>query len=376
MDDRVSLARRGTPPAVDTRADRAPASSLLAVDDLSVSFRTRSGTVHALDRVSLDIGPGDVLGIVGESGSGKSVLAKSIMSLLPPHAVTAAESTIAFEGQPYSTMSRQERKHFRGVKVAMVFQDPMTALTPVLRIGDQITEPLRYHLGLGRAEARHRATGLLRQVGLPDPAGLLRRYPHSLSGGMRQRVLIAIALGCSPRLLIADEPTTALDVTVQQQILNLLAGIQRDQGMATILISHDLAVVSGRTERIAVMYAGRVVEMGGTSRLLDQSRHHYTRALLAARPSLHAEPHRRLEAIPGRPPSILSRPTGCAFAPRCRAAQPRCITESPALTSEADPLHRFACFYPAGTDAGDGAVRRNRSTGETAAGLRLERGDD
>ena len=251
----------------------------------------------------------------------------------------------------------------------MIFQDPMNSLNPVMPVGRQIGEGLRYHRRLRREAATARARELLEQVGIADPDRRLREYPHQLSGGMRQRVMIAMALACEPKLLIADEPTTALDVTVQKQILDLLDRLRLEHGMAMILITHDLSVVAGRAHEVAVMYAGRIVEKAPTLRLFTAMRHPYTKALFESIPKVASPSHTRLRVIQGRPPDLASLPPGCAFAPRCRHAQARCLTESPALTGDGE--HRFACFYPAGTGDGEAALAANQAAGRTAAGLQL-----
>ncbi|MEV0043958.1 ABC transporter ATP-binding protein [Nocardia rhamnosiphila] len=345
----------------------------LAVTDLRVWFDTQRGSVRAVDGVDLTVASGTTLGIVGESGSGKSVLARTVMNILPRNSTVRPGSRIEIEGRDIAELDRAEARALWGSRIAMVFQDPMTSLTPVLTIGAQLTETLRRHLPLSRADAARRAAELLTSVGIPDARKRLRQYPHNLSGGMRQRVAIALALACSPRLLIADEPTTALDVTVQHQILTLLARLQQENEMAMVLITHDLGVVAGRTDEIAVMYAGRVVEQAPTEELFRATRHPYTQALLRSIPRLAAPSHTRLEAIPGRPPTIIDPPPGCAFAPRCRYARPRCQTETPRLTAAPDegPRHRFACFYPAGTPAGEAALATNTAAGASAAGLPL-----
>jgi peptide/nickel transport system ATP-binding protein len=241
-----------------------------------------------------------------------------------------------------------------GVDLAMVFQDPMTSLTPVLPVGKQITETLRYHLGMSRQEARTRAVELLELVGIPEPGKRFGQYPHNLSGGMRQRVTIALAIACSPRLLIADEPTTALDVTVQHQILNLLHDLTQRSSMSMILITHDFGVVAGRTDHLAVMYAGRVVEKAPTGQLFSRMMHPYTRALIDAIPRISESSHTRLPSIPGRPPVVIDPPPGCSFAPRCPSAQDRCRRETPTLSKTADPAHEVACFFP--LEAASGAT--------------------
>jgi peptide/nickel transport system ATP-binding protein len=253
----------------------------------------------------------------------------------------------------------------------MVFQDPMTSLNPVKRVGRQITDPLRFHLKMNREQANSRALDLLRLVGIPEPERRLRQFPHELSGGMRQRIGIAIALACNPKLLIADEPTTALDVTVQKQILDLLKGLQRELHMAMILITHDLGVVAGRADRIAVMYGGRVAETADTPVLFRNMKHPYTEALLDSIPRIEHASHTRLQAISGRPPDMVNPPPGCRFAPRCLYAQESCTTELPPLVPSNEPGHRFACYFPVGTAEGMAARDRNRQAGHTGAGLDL-----
>jgi peptide/nickel transport system ATP-binding protein len=297
------------------------------------------------------------------------VLVRSIMGLLPPTATVTGD--VIFQGTDTRSMSRKRAKHFWGREIAMVFQDPMTSLNPVKKIGTALTESMRHHLGLSRSEARSRAVDLLTQVGIPAPTQRLNEYPHQLSGGMRQRVTIAIAISCWPKLLIADEPTTALDVTVQKQILELLGSLQAEYEMAMVMITHDLGVVAGRADRVAVMYAGRVVEAAPTRQLFQMTRHPYTRALLESIPRLEHTSHTRLAAISGRPPDLVSPPVGCRFSPRCRYAQARCLVEDPALTSTGVEGHTVACFFPVGTSAGDEALARNEAAGHTAAGLPL-----
>jgi oligopeptide/dipeptide ABC transporter ATP-binding protein len=320
-------------------------SPLLEVDDLHVSFATARGDVHAVNGVSLSLMQGKTLGIVGESGSGKTVLSRAIMGLLPPETATQTGS-VRYEGQQILNASNNELRRLWGTKIAMVFQDPMTSLNPVLRIGRQITESLRLHLKLGRDEAKETALSLLMQVGIPSPVERYDAYPSQLSGGMRQRVVIAIALACAPRLLMADEPTTGLDVTVQAQILDLLSNLQRDRQMGMILVTHDLGVVATRTDEIIVMYAGTVVERAPTRVLFSKMAMPYTEALLRSMPRIGNPSHTRLTAIEGRPPDLIDPPQGCPFAPRCPYAQEKCHHEKPPLTAGSEPGHSYACWFP------------------------------
>jgi peptide/nickel transport system ATP-binding protein len=340
---------------------------LLEVADLRTTFDTPAGLLRAVDGVSLRLEEGETYGIVGESGSGKTVLARSILNLV---ATRTSETTgsVKLRGRELLDLSPRDMRDVWGPQAAMIFQDPMTALNATMRVGDQVTESLRHHLDMGRKEATGTAVALLKSVGIPEPERRFRAYPHELSGGMRQRVTIAIALACGPKLLVADEPTTALDVTIQRQILDLLDTLRRDRAMGLILITHDLGVVAGRTDHIAVMYAGRVVERAPTSVLFARPRHPYTEGLLKSIPLLSQPSHTRLQVIPGRPPSLVDRPPGCAFAPRCRYAQPRCLVEVPELLID-EPGHEHACFFPVGSEAGAEALARNLEAGETAAGL-------
>ncbi|KAA0235010.1 MAG: ABC transporter ATP-binding protein [Actinobacteria bacterium] len=325
------------------------AGPLLDVDGVRTSFDTARGRVKAVDGVTFRLERGKTLGIVGESGSGKSVLSRTIMGLLPSTATR--EGTVRFEGRDISDLSAEGYRDLYGTEMSMVFQDPMTSLNPVLRIGRQITESLRYHLDMDKREANETALALLDAVKIPEPAKRIRSYPHELSGGMRQRVVIAVALACGPKLLFADEPTTALDVTVQAQILDLLAEQQRERFMAMILITHDLGVVAGRADEIAVMYAGRIVEKAPTNVLFSDTRMPYTEALMKAIPKVSQPSHTRLDAIGGRPPDLINPPAGCAFSPRCPYAQERCRAEPPPLSESTRVAgHYFACFYPLGHD--------------------------
>lgn len=335
---------------------------LLVVEDLKTHFSTPAGVVKAVDGVSLSLPRGSTLGVVGESGSGKTVLSRSIMRLnIAANATTSG--SVVYDGRELLDLPPKEMKKLWGIDMAMVFQDPMTSLNPVVKIGRQLTEHLRYHLGLNKAEAKENAIQLLRSVRIPEPEARFSNYPHELSGGMRQRVCIAIALACGPKMLFADEPTTALDVTVQHQILNLLATQQRDRFMTMILVTHDLGVVAGRTDEIAVMYAGKVVEKAPTGQLFADMRHPYTEALLRAIPKVNQPKHTRLSAIAGRPPDLIHPPSGCKFAPRCPYAQAKCRDEEPPLTAAVGPGHTFACWYPVGSDENRDAYDRNLAAG-------------
>jgi peptide/nickel transport system ATP-binding protein len=356
--------------AVSDNGDRGD-SPLLEVRDLCTWFDTPRGTVHAVDGVTVSLDRGRTLGIVGESGSGKTVMARSIMNLVPKRTAIPAGGEVRFDGRSIRGLDVREMRKLWGVEMAMVFQDPMTSLNPVVKIGQQLTEGLRAHHGFRKGEARATAVELLRSVGLPAPERRLDEYPHQLSGGMRQRVTVAIALSCGPKLLIADEPTTALDVTVQRQILDLLEVQQRERHMAMILVTHDLGVVANRTDDIAVMYAGQVVEQAPTTTLFREVRHPYTEALLGSIPRLENPSHTPLQAIPGRPPDLVAPSPGCRFAPRCRYAQDRCLTEDPPLVTTGQQGHEHRCFFPVGSDAGADALARNVAAGRTAAGTPL-----
>jgi peptide/nickel transport system ATP-binding protein len=320
------------------------ATPLLSIEGVSVSLPTPRGMLRAVDGVDLALEAGRTLGVVGESGCGKTMLSRAILQLLPKRA--ALKGRVMFNGRDLASLPPEELRKLRGPELAVVFQDPMTSLNPVLTIGTQIIETLQAHLGLDTAKATRRAIELLAEVGIPAPEQRLRQYPHQLSGGMRQRVAIAIALSCEPRLLIADEPTTALDVTVQAQILDLLAREQRRRHMAMILITHDLGVVAGRTDEVAVMYAGRVVERAATPRLFKHMRMPYTEALLAAIPKLDSAPHTPLPAIGGRPPDPTRPLPGCSFAPRCKYADDVCEHTKPPLEDPERAGALFACWHP------------------------------
>ena len=346
------------PPAA---SDPQSAVPLLEVTELSTSFRTGRGLLKAVDRVSFRLGRGRTIGVVGESGSGKTVLARTVMGLLAGSNVEKTGS-VRFEGQELLGAPNSELRSLWGARMAMIFQDPMTALNPVMRIGRQITESLRLHLDIDRSEARATAVSLLAQVGIPSPEERYGSFPGELSGGMRQRVMIAIALACSPRLLLADEPTTGLDVTVQAQILDLLGSLQYERNMAMVLVTHDIGVVATRTDDIVVMYAGRIVEMAPTSRLFSSMAMPYTEALLASTPRLSNPSHTRLAAIEGRPPDLTALPPGCPFAPRCRYAQDLCRRAAPPLVTAERPDHLYACWYPLGARTGPAPVSHSVSS--------------
>ena len=308
--------------------------ALLEIKNLSVDFPTRAGLVRAVEGVDLTVEQGEVLGIVGESGSGKSVSALAVMGLVASPGVVRADK-LSFGGRDLRNLSPRERRNITGREVAMIFQEPMTSLNPCFTVGFQIMEALRVHEGGSRAERRKRTIELLDQVGIPDAASRLTSYPHQLSGGMNQRVMIAMAIACNPRLLIADEPTTALDVTIQRQILDLLLDLQRQRGMALILITHNMGVVAETARRVMVMYAGQVMEDRPASSLFRAPRHPYTAALLDALPE-RALGRRRLSAIPGVVPGLSDRPSGCLFAPRCRFAEDACRAARPVLDPDED----------------------------------------
>jgi oligopeptide transport system ATP-binding protein len=315
---------------------------LLDVRDLRTYFYTRAGVVRAVDGVSFHVARGEALGLVGESGCGKSVTALTLMGLVPPPGRTVS-GEILFDGKDQLKLPEKERQRIRGNEMAMVFQDPISYLNPVISIGQQIAEPLRLHRDLSDGAARTRVIELLELVGIPSPASRVDAYPHQFSGGMRQRVMIAMALACEPRLLIADEPTTALDVTIQAQILDLLQRLRRELGMALILITHDLGVVAGIVDRVNVMYAGHVVESAPVDDVFHDPRHPYTDGLMGSIPRMDRPRRDRLQAIRGVPPDLVEPPPGCAFQPRCPYAIERCAVEAPPLLAVA-PDHESACW--------------------------------
>jgi oligopeptide/dipeptide ABC transporter ATP-binding protein len=319
---------------------------LLAVTDLRTEFLTRGGVVRAVDGVSWDVHEGETVALVGESGCGKSVSALSVMRLVEGPAGRIVGGQVLFRGRDLLALPEAEMRRVRGREIAMVFQEPMTSLNPVLSIGRQLTEGPEIHLGLAPAAARARAVELLTMVGIPDPEPRLRQYPHQFSGGMRQRLMIAMALACSPALLLADEPTTALDVTIQAQILELLRDLSRRLGVALLLITHDLGVVARYADRVNVMYAGRIVERAPAPRLYASPSHPYTVGLLRSVPRLDRPRRAELEAIGGQPPDLARLPPGCAFEPRCWLRVARCTRERPVLTGVAEG-HSSACWEAA-----------------------------
>jgi oligopeptide/dipeptide ABC transporter ATP-binding protein len=325
-----------------------PGVPLLEVTDVATGFETARGLVRSVDGVSFSLERGRTIGIVGESGSGKTVLSRSIMGLLP-HKGVVRSGSIRFDGTEIGEASPKEMRKFWGDAMAMVFQDPMTSLNPVMKIGRQITEAIHTHLDVTKQFADELAISLLESVRVPDPERRMGEYPHQLSGGLRQRICIAIALACGPQLLLADEPTTALDVTVQAQVLDVLAQQQRERFMAVILVTHDLGVVAGRADDVLVMYAGQVVEKAPTATLFRHMKMPYTEALLRSIPKLTEPSHTRLAAIPGRPPDLVSPAPGCRFAPRCPYAQDRCREEMPPLVDGDTPGHQFRCWFPVGS---------------------------
>jgi len=327
---------------------RIAGGTLLEVTDLQTHFRTERGLVRAVDGVTFTLERGKSLGVVGESGSGKTVLSRTIMGLLPPTAVL--NGSVRFAGQEILGLGPKQMRHLWGREMSMVFQNPMVSLNPLMKIGKQIAEPLGIHLGMDRENARETALALLRDVRIPEPDKRLDQYPHELSGGMRQRVMIAIALACGPTLLFADEPTTALDVTVQAQILELIGEQRQDRNMSVILVTHDLGVVAGHTDEIAVMYGGRLVEKAPTRELFANMKMPYTKSLMRSIPKIEDPSHTRLFTIPGRPPDLVNPPKGCGFAPRCAYARDQCIEERPPLVTTAESSeHLYACWYPVGS---------------------------
>ena len=317
-------------------------TALLRVEHLRTSFHTRAGTVRAVDDVSFSLNPGETLGIVGESGSGKSVACLSLLRLIPSPPGRIETGRADFGGIDLLHCEDRQLRAIRGDRIAMIFQDPMTSLNPYMRVGDQVIEPLVIHAKISREQAWHRGIEALREVGMPDAEKRMRSYPHEFSGGMRQRVMIAAALITKPALLVADEPTTALDVTVQAQILDLIRKMQRELGTAVIFITHDIGIVSGFCDRVLVMYAGRIVESASTAQIFYKPKHPYNQALQKSIPALH-EKGEKLYTIPGAPPDLSKPIPGCPFAPRCEFAQEKCTT-SPIALKEITPDHFSACL--------------------------------
>jgi peptide/nickel transport system ATP-binding protein len=317
---------------------------LLEIKELVTEFRTERGTVRAVDGVSFEIPERGTLGVVGESGCGKSVTALSIMRLVSDPPGRIVSGTITYAGKDLLTLPLDEMRKIRGNRIAMIFQEPMTSLNPVFTVGDQVGEAVRLHQGKSRSEAREIAIAMFKLVGIPSPEDRVDAYPHQLSGGMRQRVMIAMALACKPDLLIADEPTTALDVTIQAQILDLLESLQKELGMSILLITHDLGVVAETCDEVIVMYAGRIVERAPTTTLFETPHHHYTIGLLRSVPSLDASEHTRLREIPGMVPSLHDLPKGCKFQGRCEAVQDKCRASEPELVTIG--ASQVRCFFP------------------------------
>ena len=324
--------------------------ALLDVRDLHTQFVTSGGTVRAVDGVSWDVKPGEAVALVGESGCGKSVSALSVMRLVAAPAGRIVKGEIIFKGRNLLELSEEEMRRVRGREIGMIFQEPMTSLNPVLTIGRQLTETMEIHLGMTPAQARVRAAEQLALVGIADPERRLTQYPHQFSGGMRQRMMIAMAVSCEPALILADEPTTALDVTIQAQILELMQGLARRLGMAMLMITHNLGVVARYADRVNVMYAGKIIERGTARELYANPRHPYTIGLLHSVPRLDEPRREKLVPISGQPPDLSRLPPGCAFVPRCRFAIERCRLEVPPL-DEVAPEHRSACWVAAELDA-------------------------
>ncbi|MFT7484892.1 MAG: oligopeptide transport system ATP-binding protein [Candidatus Paceibacteria bacterium] len=318
--------------------------SLLDVRDLTVRFDSFHGSVRAVDHVSFELSEGETLGLVGESGSGKSVTNLAMLGLIPQPPGVIEAGQVLFQGKDLLTLPPKHLQALRGNEISMIFQDPMTSLNPLLTVGQQLREVLEIHKGLGRKEANKRCAQGLDDVGIPSPMERLEQYPHELSGGMRQRVMIAMALLCDPKVLIADEPTTALDVTIQAQVLELMNDLQERRGTAIIMITHDLGVIAGVSDRVHVMYAGKLVETGPVTDLFHAPAHPYTKGLLSSVPSLESDTSLSLESIPGNPPDLAALPPGCAFEPRCSVASERCTQAVPSLDALLDPTASGARF--------------------------------
>jgi oligopeptide/dipeptide ABC transporter ATP-binding protein len=335
-------------PAAGRRDPRAEGAPLLAIEDLRVDFVRGGRTVRAVDHLTYTVAPGRTVAVIGESGSGKTVSSRAVMGLLPGYA--RVSGSIRYEGRELIGLSEKQLRDVRGREISMIFQDPARSLNPTLKVGAQIVEAIRLHRDCSRAQAADRAVELMELVRLPAARERFRQYPHQLSGGMRQRVMIAIAIAVEPKLLIADEATTALDVTTQAQIMELLRDLQARMGTAVIMISHDLGLAASFADDVVVMYAGRAVEQAPTRKLFANVRMPYTRALLGAIPRLENPPHAPLAAVPGQPPDLSAPPAGCPFAPRCPERSDRCVQEAPAF-AEQEPDHAWACWHPCGREA-------------------------
>ncbi len=362
------MKKKDTKNYVDLKTQPIPEGHhLLEVDDLKMYFHTEDGVVHAVDGVSYTLDRGETLGVVGESGSGKSVTAMTIMGLIPMPPGKIHGGSVTYRGKSLLDMSEEEMQHVRGNDIAMIFQDPMTSLNPVYKIGKQVGEGLRLHRGYSKAEAQARATELLDLVGIPEPEKRVNEYPHQFSGGMRQRVMIAMALACDPDILIADEPTTALDVTIQAQIIELMQEMQEKNGNAIVMITHDLGVVADIADKIMVMYAGRPVEFGTAEQIFYESRHPYTWGLIRSIPEQAIDEKKPLTPIQGNPPSLVNLPEGCSFAPRCPYATELCHKQRPERV-ELSGGHYAACHYASDAEfARKNAPETSRSTGAHVA---------
>jgi oligopeptide transport system ATP-binding protein len=323
-------------------------ADILKVEGLETHFRTREGTVHAVNGVSFNLKEGETLGIVGESGCGKSVTMMSMLRLIPSPPGKVVAGKAFYQGKDLLKMSDEEIRHIRGSQISVIFQDPMTSFNPVLTIGRQVAEPLEAHLGMNRTQAYERVTDLMNLVGIPNPKDRLNDYPHQYSGGMRQRMMIAMALTCSPQILIADEPTTALDVTIQAQIVELVKRLRDELGMAIIWITHDLGIIAGLADRVAVMYGGLIIEEAPVKELYAHPEHPYTIGLLGSLPRLDANQRQRLTSIEGLPPVLFEKPTSCPFAPRCKYRVEQSLCENPPLM-QVGPEHRVACWVDTNT---------------------------
>jgi oligopeptide/dipeptide ABC transporter ATP-binding protein len=356
---------------VEDGAMKSGVEPMLSVRNLSTTFHTANGSLKAVDDVSFDLNRNETLGVVGESGSGKSVMVRSVMGLIAVEHGVEQHGSVLFDGVDIAQLPLRRLREMWGSDIGMVLQDPMTSLNPVTRVGHQIVETLRRHTDISRGDAKRRAVQLLQDVGIADPHHRVRLHPHELSGGMRQRVTIAIALAANPNLLIGDEPTTALDVTVQQQILNLLSRVQAEREMAMILVTHDLGVVRNHSDKIIVMYAGRVVEAAPTKSLFAGVKMPYTKALLDSLPRLNLPSHSRLRAISGSPPNLLGKLQGCRFSPRCPAAQDICRNEEAPLAAAADdPTHQYRCWFPVGSSEYEESLPQIDSGNPVSGGAR------